>query len=117
MARDLRLQRWHTSIITKGIGAVTRDDILAKIASCRVELNQFDVQSLSLFGSVARNEATQNSDIDLLVQFNKPVGLLHFVRLKRYLEDLLGRRVDLVTPDALKRQFRDRILKEAIRAA
>ena len=96
---------------------MTRNEILAKIAAYRGELSQFDVQSLSLFGSAARNEATRNSDIDLLVQFNNPVGLLHFVRLKRCLEELLGRRVDLVTPDALKRQFRDRILKEAIRAA
>ncbi len=73
---------------------------------------------MALFGSLARGEATEESDIDLLVEFSKPIGLLRFVALKRLLgEVVLGRPVDLVTPKALKPQLRDWILKEAIRAA
>jgi hypothetical protein len=75
------------------------------------------VQSLSIFGSVARDEAGPDSDIDLLVEFDGPVGLFVFVRTKQYLEQILGSRVDLVTPDALRREFRETVLREAVRAA
>lgn len=80
----------------------------------RKELQQLGVKSIALFGSVVREEARSDSDIDVLVEFGRPVGLLTFIRLQHRLEDLLGRRVDLVTPAALKRQLRDRILKEAV---
>ena len=75
------------------------------------------MQSLSIFGSVARDEAGPDSDIDLLVEFDRPVGLFAFVRTKKYLEQILGSRVDLVTPDALRREFRETVLREAVRAA
>jgi len=75
------------------------------------------VQSLSIFGSVARDEAGPDSDIDLLVEFDRPVGLFAFVRTQQYLEQILGSRVDLVTPDALRREFRETVLREAVRAA
>jgi uncharacterized protein len=54
------------------------------------------------------------SDVDILVEFNRLVGLFEFVRLKMLLEELLNRKVDLVTPDALHPALRDRILSEAI---
>jgi predicted nucleotidyltransferase len=95
----------------------TRDEILEDLASQRSLLERYGISAISLFGSVARGEATESSDVDLLVEFSRPIGLLQFVELKRALEEALGRRVDLVTPKALKPQFRDRILKEAIRAA
>jgi len=74
------------------------------------------VKSLALFGSAARDEAEPGSDLDLLVEFAEPVGLFRFLDLKARLEALLGCAVDLVTPGALKRQLRDRILREAVRA-
>ncbi|HLF72802.1 MAG TPA: nucleotidyltransferase family protein [Anaerolineales bacterium] len=93
-----------------------RDEILALLKSHRRELKKFGVHSLSIFGSIARNQARKNSDIDILVDFEKPVGLFEFVRLKLYLEEVLGRKVDLVTPEALRKELRDAILREAIRA-
>ena len=95
----------------------TRHEILSRLAAEHALLERYNVRSLSLFGSVARGEEAQRSDVDLLVEFSGPIGLFQFVRLQRALEALLGRRVDLVTPNALKPQLRDRILKEAIRAA
>ena len=85
----------------------------------RDEIAGLGVRSLSVFGSVARDEAGPDSDVDLLVEFDdsRPVGLFAFVRLKEYLQDLLGRRVDLTTRKALRPEFRDRILAEARRAA
>ncbi len=83
----------------------------------RADLHQRGVKSLAVFGSLARGEATPDSDIDLLVEFNRPVGLFEFIRLKMYLEDLTGKPVDLVTPDALRPAMRADILNEAIHVA
>ena len=95
-----------------------RQSALQILSSQRESLTrQFSVASLAIFGSVARGEATDTSDIDLLVEFNGPVGLFAFIRLQQHLEELLGCKVDLVTPDALRKEMRERILKEAIRAA
>jgi predicted nucleotidyltransferase len=55
--------------------------------------------------------------VDILVDFEKPVGLFEYARLKMYLEGVLGREVDLVTPEALRQELREEILREAIRAA
>jgi uncharacterized protein len=83
----------------------------------QTDLHQRGVKSLAVFGSLARDEATPASDIDVLVEFDRPVGLFDFIRLKLYLEELTGRRVDLVTPDALRPAMRAEILSEAIRVA
>jgi hypothetical protein len=74
------------------------------------------VKSLALFGSVVRGEARPDSDIDILVEFDKPVGLISFIRLKHRLSELLGRNVDLVTKAALKPQLREHILHEVSHA-
>ena len=94
-----------------------REEIFALLKSRKRHLKKFGVHSLSVFGSVARNQMRKNSDVDILVDFEKPVGLFEFARLQLYLEETLGRKVDLVTPDALRKELRDDILREAIRAA
>jgi predicted nucleotidyltransferase len=94
-----------------------RETLFALLKSQQDTLRrQFFVASLSVFGSAARNRLRKQSDIDLLVEFERPVGLFTFVRLKLYLENLLGRRVDLVTPAALRPELRQQILQEAIHA-
>ena len=75
---------------------------------------QFGVKSLLLFGSVARNEATSASDVDLLVEFNRPVGYFGLFALQDYLETLLGCSVDLGTPESLKPYIKERIMGEII---
>ncbi len=73
---------------------------------------------LALFGSVARNEATENSDIDLLVTFSQqPVTSVDYFNLQFYLEDLLGCSVDLITDKALRKELRPYIEKELIDVA
>jgi predicted nucleotidyltransferase len=93
-----------------------REKIIQLLKSQKRRLKKFGVRSISIFGSVARDKARKQSDIDLLVEFEKPVGLFEFARLKLYLEELLGRKVDLVTPEALRKEFRESILREAIHA-
>ncbi len=94
-----------------------REKTLTLLKRHKRRLKKFGVRSISLFGSVARNRARKRSDVDLLVEFERPIGLFEFVRLKLYLEELLGRKVDLVTPEALRKELREGILREAIRAA
>ena len=94
-----------------------REQVITTLRRRKRQLKKFGVRSISIFGSIARNEARKNSDIDLLVEFDKSVGLFEFARLKMYLEEALGRKVDLVTPEALRHELRDAILREAIHAA
>lgn len=94
-----------------------RDEALARISRLKPQLTEMAVRSLFVFGSVARGEAAAASDVDLLVEFERPVGLFHFVRLRELLSRELGVAVDLVTEDALDREMRDHVLREAIRAA
>lgn len=79
--------------------------------------NKFNVESLSIFGSVARGHAKPDSDVDFLVSYKKTPGFFEFLDLKEYLENILGRRVDLVTKKALKKQLRKQILLEAERVS
>jgi predicted nucleotidyltransferase len=94
-----------------------RDSLIAAIQAVAPELKAHAVRELWLFGSAARGELRAASDVDLLVDFDAPITLFEFARLRRYLESLLDRPVDLVTRDALKPQLRERILREAVRAA
>jgi len=76
---------------------------------------QFAVQSLALFGSVARDEAIPSSDVDVLVEFPNPPTFDQYMGLKLYIEDLLHCQVDLVTLRALKERVRPLVEKEAVR--
>lgn len=95
---------------------MTQAEILAILRSRPHELTRYPIKSLAVFGSVARDEARVESDIDLLVEFSEPIGLFDFVRLQDQLSALLGKRVDLVTPAALHASMRERILAEAVYA-
>jgi predicted nucleotidyltransferase len=77
----------------------------------------FGVRRIALFGSTARDEAREDSDLDLLVEFDVVPTLDAFVGLKFFLEDHLGRKVDLVTPDALKPRMRPNVEREALDVA
>ena len=92
-----------------------RSDALQRLRMHREQLRQqFGVVSLALFGSTARNEAAAESDIDLLVEFDRPTGLFDLIRLQFHLEELLGTRVDVGTVDGLKPRIRERVLTESI---
>jgi len=73
---------------------------------------QNDVAMLGVFGSAARGEATDQSDIDLLVEFSKRKSLLNLVALERQLSAALGKKVDLLTEAAISPYLRDRIKRD-----
>jgi hypothetical protein len=78
---------------------------------------RFDVVRLRIFGSTARDEASESSDVDVLVAFDGPATCDRYFGLKFFLEDLLGTRVDLVSERALREELRPAILRESIHVA
>jgi predicted nucleotidyltransferase len=98
---------------------MNRRQALQTLTENRSKLKRFSVKDLYLFGSVARDEAIDDSDVDILVEFqpNAKIGLFQFARLQRFLSELLECKVDLATPDALHKDLKEDILKEAIHAA
>lgn len=93
-----------------------RETVLGRLSAHSEELHSLGARWLGLFGSFARDQAREDSDVDLLVDLDQHT-FDRFMDLKLRLEDLLGRRVDLVPVERLKARVRDRILREAIRAA
>ena len=92
-----------------------KERILQKLATLKPELfERYHITSLALFGSTARSEDSQKSDIDLLVEFSNTPDLLHFLELEETLEKMLGRSVDLVPRRKLRPELSVDILNEAI---
>jgi predicted nucleotidyltransferase len=97
---------------------MNRDLVIRILKEKKTELaKQYGVKSLSLFGSVARDEATSISDVDVIVEFSRPVGYFGLFALQDHLEKMLGCSVDLGTPDSLKPRVRERVMGELIRVA
>jgi len=80
----------------------------------RPDLVKFGVKSLALFGSTARGEAKPESDVDILVEFEGRTTFDCFMDTKYYLEDVLGCRVDLVVPNAIKPRMKPAIMQDLI---
>jgi uncharacterized protein len=95
---------------------VNRDQALKLLAEHKADLaRRFGVAELALFGSTARGDARPDSDIDILVSFDGPSTSQRYFGVQFYLEDLLGRPVDLVTRKALRRELASYVEREAIR--
>ena len=77
-------------------------------------VERFGVTELALFGSFARDQATDGSDVDILVRFDGPATSRSYFGVQFYIEDLLGRRVDLVTEKALRSELRPYVEREAL---
>jgi predicted nucleotidyltransferase len=92
---------------------MTRDDILATIRANEPRLRELSVRELALFGSFVRDDATDASDIDFLVEFDDKT-FDNYINTKRLLETLFGRGVDLGSKSNIKPRLRERILSEAI---
>ena len=94
---------------------MNRDDVLALLREHKETLTQrFGVVELALFGSIARDRAEDESDVDILVRFDGPATSKRYFGVQFYIEDLLGRPVDLVTAKALRKELRPFVEREAI---
>lgn len=95
-----------------------RDSVLRLLSTALPELRaEYLVRSLALFGSTARGEDRPDSDVDLLVEFEREPGFDRYLALKWKLEDVLGASVDLVMDDALAPRARAIVEGEALRVA
>ena len=97
---------------------MTKQELKKILAANRSELQKLGVVSLAVFGSVAREESTQQSDIDLLVDFDRDVGLFHLFELQHRLEEIIGvPKIDLIQKGAIHPALRQKILSEAVNVA
>lgn len=94
------------------------ETIKQKIAKEKEYLRRtYGVEEIGVFGSFARGDNDDNSDVDIAIEINHDkavVGFFEFGRMERFLEELLGRKVDLVTKDAIKPYIKDRILSQLV---
>ena len=91
------------------------DDVKTTLVSHESELREQGIKSLAIFGSVARGDAGPDSDVDLLIEFDRTVGLFHFIHVKDFLGGLLkGAHVDLVMREAVYEELKEDIYGEAI---
>lgn len=108
---------YHLSIFEKifliKIPAMNKASIFDSIMNQRNAIKKFGVKQLGLFGSYVRNEANSSSDVDLLVEFEEgKKSYNNFISLAFYLEELLGKRVELLTTQSLSPYLKSQILKE-----
>lgn len=90
----------------------TLEDIKKILSQHKRELEEkYKLKSIAIFGSYVRGEQNEESDIDFIVEFREPVGFT-FIHLGHFLEEILGEKVDLLTPDAIKPNRRKYIMKD-----
>lgn len=94
-----------------------RAEALAILQAHKADLEALGVDALYLFGSVARDEANPQSDVDVLVELSRPMGYFEFLDIQFALENWLETKVNLGTPESLKPRIRERVLREVVRAA
>ncbi len=96
---------------------MTRDEVLALLAQHQTELAAFGLRRLALFGSVARNEAGPDSDIDVLVEFEGDITFRRYAGLYDFLEEVLGRNVDMATLDMIRPAIREGVERDTYELA
>jgi predicted nucleotidyltransferase len=91
---------------------LSKNEIINKLRELKPYLRkEYSVKEIGLFGSFSDESFTAKSDIDILVELEKPIGW-RFLTLEIYLENIFGRKIDLITKNALKKQIKERILSQ-----
>ncbi len=89
--------------------------VIEKINSVKKYVrNRYHAEIIGIFGSFARGAEKQAGDIDILVEFNEDADLFDYVGLSLYLEEQLGKKVDIVPRDSIKKELKEQIIKETI---
>lgn len=98
------------------MGQLARDEVLETLRAHKATLaEQFGVRAIALFGSVARDQARNKSDIDILVEFDSSPGWRNYFGAQEYLEGVLGIPVDMMTLSEVRREVRPYVERDAIR--
>ena len=112
---DISPGPWTRRVRLRHDPEMNRDRVLALLAEHKPALaDRFGVTSLKLFGSFARDTARPDSDVDVLVAFDGPATSKRYFGVQFYLEDLIGRDIDLVTEDALRPRLRPYVERDAL---
>ncbi|MCD6448591.1 MAG: nucleotidyltransferase family protein [Thermoplasmata archaeon] len=91
------------------------EEIERILARHKKELYQkYKIKEIGIFGSFVRGEEDKESDVDIVVEFEEVPGLIKFIEIEEYLSKLLGRKVDLVRKPAIRKELKDKILKEVV---
>jgi predicted nucleotidyltransferase len=98
------------------VGKMRKIEQIKKILTSQKDIlkNKYNVKEIGIFGSYVKGNYNKESDVDILVEFSKPIGLIKFIKLEEYLKDLIGIKVDLVLRDGIKPALRSNILKQAV---
>jgi predicted nucleotidyltransferase len=113
--RDTAGNRWYNRTRTMKRDTPTLIEVTEKLRALKPLLHkEYGVRTIGVFGSFVRGEETPESDLDVLVEFERPIGLIKFVDLKLRLSEALGVEVDLVMKSALKPRIGERILQEVL---
>jgi hypothetical protein len=91
-----------------------REEVLSILRAHKEELKKLGIKSLELFGSVARNEAHLDSDVDILAELSESMSLFQFIKAKLYIQDLLNCEVDLGTKDALREHLSQAVIADSV---
>lgn len=92
-----------------------QNDVMSILRNYREDLQRLGVHSLALFGSVARNEAVPRSDVDLLIEIERPMGLFGLFHIQHFIEQLLGGiEVDLVMKESVLKELKDDIMEDLV---
>ena len=112
-ALRLLVQRERTPAVKAAVDS--KEKLVAELTALQKPLRQRGVDSLALFGSSVRGDARPDSDVDVLIDVTPNVrfSLIDLVEVKDFLEDRLGRSVDVITKEGLEPLIRDRVLREA----
>lgn len=98
-------------------GGMNREDIIRVVRAHRRELDELGVERIRLFGSFARDDADAGSDVDFVVRLRPPPSLRSYMRVTRFLESILGRRVDVATERQLRGRFAEAVADELVDVA
>jgi len=91
------------------------DEIKHTLANYKHELeDKYYVKEIGIFGSYTREKQTNKSDLDVLIEFSKPVSLLQIISLENYISDILGIKVDVVPKNNIREELKEAILKETV---
>ncbi len=110
---DLRAVRGRRIPLRFILHVVDKEEVIRLIKENYEEIKKFGVKKIGIFGSVARGEAREDSDVDILVVLSEPIGLRIF-DLKEFLESILGKEVDLVSEEAISPYIRPYIEEEVV---
>ena len=102
-------------VIIRELSVFMLNEIKEKLKNIQPELHEkYGVSKIGVFGSFSRGEEAKDSDIDILVDFDKDIDIFEYIDLRDFLSEYLSRKVDLVTRDAIKPLIKDNIMKEIV---